>query len=131
MRVRWKAVELEWILEIIFRFFSYLWNEAILDGRNEIFMKKTGISVSPSTERHIVLSAQKCSWHGYYDKIFLLSLYYKGKYLFHSKKFEFFLLKTCFLPIKSHKTWKKAINFFPPVTRRREQIFFTRLQPRP
>jgi hypothetical protein len=30
---------------------------------------------------------------------------FKGKYWFHSKNFEkIFLLKTCFLPIKSHKT---------------------------
>jgi hypothetical protein len=60
---------------------------------------------------------------------------YKGKYWFHSKKIEkLFLLKTCFLPIKSHKTWKKAIKFFPCVTRRRRrrrQNIFTRLQPRP
>jgi hypothetical protein len=30
------------------------------------------------------------------------------KYWFHSKNFEkLFLLESCFLPIKSHKTWKK------------------------
>jgi hypothetical protein len=28
----------------------------------------------------------------------------KGKYWFHSKNFDFFLLKTRFLPIESHKT---------------------------
>jgi hypothetical protein len=43
---------------------------------------------------------------------------YKGKYW--SKNFEFFFcLKHVFSPIKSHKTWKKAIIFFPSVTRRR------------
>jgi hypothetical protein len=44
------------------------------------------------------------------------------KYWFHSKIFEnLFLLKSCFLPIKSHKTWKKAIKKFPSVTRRRRR----------
>jgi hypothetical protein len=46
---------------------------------------------------------------------FTLRIYviYKGKFWFHSKNFEFFfLLKTWFLPIKSHETWKKAIIFF-------------------
>jgi hypothetical protein len=61
------------------------------------------------------------------------------KYWFHTKKFEIlFLLKSCFLPIKSHKTWKKAIKKIPSVTRsrrhrrrRRWQKFVPRLQPRP
>jgi hypothetical protein len=43
-------------------------------------------------------------------------------YWFHTKNLEkFFLLKSCFLPIKSHKTWKKAIKKFPSVTRRRRR----------
>jgi hypothetical protein len=77
------------------------------------------------------------------NQVFTFRIYeiYKGKYWFHSKNFgNFFLLKTCFLPIKSHKTWKKAIKKFPSVTRRRRrcrrrrrrgQNIFTRLQPRP
>jgi hypothetical protein len=39
--------------------------------------------------------------------VFTFRIYeiYKGKHWFHSKNFEkFCLLKTCFLPIKSHKT---------------------------
>jgi hypothetical protein len=51
---------------------------------------------------------------------------------FTPKILKFFLLKSCSLPIKSHKTWKKAIKKFPSVTRRRRwQKFVPRLQPRP
>jgi hypothetical protein len=45
------------------------------------------------------------------------------KYWFHTRNFEFFfLLKSCFSPIKSHKTWKKARKIKnPSVTCRRRR----------
>jgi hypothetical protein len=52
---------------------------------------------------------QEIQYGGFFEgrcQIFTFRIYeiYKGKYWFHSKNFEkFFLLKTCFLPIKRHK----------------------------
>jgi hypothetical protein len=49
---------------------------------------------------------------------------------FLSKIFEiFFLLKSCFLPIKSNKTWKKAIIFLPSVTCRRRRCRWLKFEP--
>jgi hypothetical protein len=51
----------------------------------------------------------------------------------HQKFWKIVLRKSCFLPIRSHKTWKKAILIFPSVTRRRRrwQKIVLHLQPRP
>jgi hypothetical protein len=67
----------------------------------------------------------------YIVTIIIYGIYWK--YWFHTKNFEkLFLLKSYFLPIKSHKTWKKAITKFPSITRRRRwQKFVPHLQPRP
>jgi hypothetical protein len=84
------------------------------------------------------------NFRNYIYKIYLVSfftfiiygIYWKYWFHSHQKNWKFFFAQIMFLPIKSHKTWKKAIKKFPSVTCRRRrrrcwQKFVPRLQPRP